>query len=679
MCFEIGAIAESKQHTFRLNACNEMVDIFVKQTYAIGFAFPAIGVIATVASSWFFKCNVYECCNDSKESRNVWIRYDDSTFKHLDLDMRKQLHGQPLVRRLVLKAVRSHWKDEQPVKPLVLSFHGWTGSGKNFVSDIIAERLFKKGKESRFVHRISGPERFPDEKLASVYKQQLMGIVSGNVSSCGRQLFIIDEVDKIPPGVIDGIKPFLDYKDQVNGVDYRKAIFIFLSNTGGKDITRVTYDFWKKGKSRDEITLKDIEPLMNSGAFNEMGGLQHSNLIRNNLIDYFIPFLPLEREHVKLCIRDYIVNKFGESRFVDENILEKIADEMEYFPPDLKLYSKSGCKKVHTKVSLIIDDDTENEKRIYAIGFALPLLSGITASGAGAWLYYQCTYTECCNNMQSGNRKWIRQDDETFKQFDRDLKIKLHGQHLVRSILTKDENPVKPLVLSFHGWTGSGKNFVANMIAERLFEKGKGSKFVHRISGPERFPDETLQQLMGIVSGNVSMCGRQLFIIDEVDKIPPGIIDGIKSFLDYNDHVNGVDYRKAIFIFISNTGGTEINRVMVDFYKRGINRRDVQMKNLTSLIEMGAFNEKGGFQHSSVVKNYVIDHFVPFLPLEREHVKLCIDDYIVNKFGESRFVDENILEKIADELEYFPPDLKLYSRSGCKKVHTKVPLFVNEN
>lgn len=29
-------------------------------------------------------------------------------------------------------------------------------------------------------------------------------------------------------GLIDAIKPFLDYYEQVDGVSYRKAIFIFL-------------------------------------------------------------------------------------------------------------------------------------------------------------------------------------------------------------------------------------------------------------------------------------------------------------------------------------------------------------------------------------------------------------------------------------------------------------------
>jgi len=41
-------------------------------------------------------------------------------------------------------------------------------------------------------------------------------------------MFIFDEVDKMPDGVLDAIKPYLDHHHDVHGVDYRRAIFIFL-------------------------------------------------------------------------------------------------------------------------------------------------------------------------------------------------------------------------------------------------------------------------------------------------------------------------------------------------------------------------------------------------------------------------------------------------------------------
>lgn len=52
--------------------------------------------------------------------------------------------------------------------------------------------------------------------------------IRGNVSACAKSVFIFDEMDKLHPGLIDAIKPFLDYYEQIDGVSYRRAIFIFL-------------------------------------------------------------------------------------------------------------------------------------------------------------------------------------------------------------------------------------------------------------------------------------------------------------------------------------------------------------------------------------------------------------------------------------------------------------------
>lgn len=61
-----------------------------------------------------------------------------------------------------------------------------------------------------------------------VNQDQLQLWIRGNVSACARSIFIFDEMDKMHAGLIDAIKPFLDYYDHLDGVSYQKAIFIFL-------------------------------------------------------------------------------------------------------------------------------------------------------------------------------------------------------------------------------------------------------------------------------------------------------------------------------------------------------------------------------------------------------------------------------------------------------------------
>ena len=89
------------------------------------------------------------------------------------------------------------------------------------------------------------------------------------------------------------------------------------------------------------------------------GGLWHSTLIAKDLISAFIPFLPLERKHIKLCIWDDLIAK-GYKKITTE-ILENVANEMRYLPKDTQIYSTSGCKRVSEKVDLIIEEELITE------------------------------------------------------------------------------------------------------------------------------------------------------------------------------------------------------------------------------------------------------------------------------------------------------------------------------
>jgi len=58
--------------------------------------------------------------------------------------------------------------------------------------------------------------------------------------------------------------------------------------------------------------------------------------------------------------------------------------------------------------------------------------------------------------------------------------------------------------------------------------------------------------------------------------------------------------------------------------KEGLTREETRLFHFESLVERGAFNVEGGFQNSEAIKSSLIDHFIPFLPLEKRHVELCI-------------------------------------------------------
>ena len=52
--------------------------------------------------------------------------------------------------------------------------------------------------------------------------------------------------------------------------------------------------------------------------------------------------------------------------------------------------------------------------------------------------------------------------------------------------------------------------------------------------------------LMDWIRSNVTLCERSVFVFDEVDKMPEGVLDAVKPFIDYHEHIDGVDYRYVI-------------------------------------------------------------------------------------------------------------------------------------
>ncbi|XP_013867820.1 torsin family 1 isoform X1 [Austrofundulus limnaeus] len=318
--------------------CSGMAEALepISTTIAVSMAAALTGFLASYQNIFY---HFHECC------RPEWISLNKTGLK-TDLD--EKLFGQHLASRIILRAVSGFMSNENPKKPLVLSLHGWTGTGKNFVSKLIAENVYKEGMHSSFVHVFTSTLHFPHPSLIATYKSELQQWIKGNVSSCERSMFIFDEMDKMHPGLIDCIKPYLDYYDKLDGVSYRKSIFIFLSNAGGESIVQTTLDFWKAGRIREEMELKDVETSLSLSVFNNnKSGFFHTSLIDKNLVDFFVPFLPLEYLHIVQCA---LAEMKARNLPPDMDVADQVAKDLVYFPKSERVFSVKGCKTIESKL-----------------------------------------------------------------------------------------------------------------------------------------------------------------------------------------------------------------------------------------------------------------------------------------------------------------------------------------
>ncbi|XP_029371801.1 torsin-1A-like [Echeneis naucrates] len=276
-------------------------------------------------------CNFNECC------RPDWIKY---TWTGLVKDLDDKVFGQHIASGIVLRAVDEFMSSENTKKPLVLSLHGLVGSGKNFVTQLIAQNIYTEGMKSKFVHLFSPTFHFPhpDSYLHS-YKFQLKKKIEEAITDCQRSMFIFDNVEMMHPEMIDVIEPYLGYFEKLDGVSTRKAIFIFISNAGADVIMNAALEFWKAGRKQNEINLTHLDGF-------------ESSLIERTLVDYFIPFLPKERKHVKQCIRALMKDRGQQP---DEDVVEKFANMLVYIPKSEGAFSVNGCKTIEVLLSNYYD------------------------------------------------------------------------------------------------------------------------------------------------------------------------------------------------------------------------------------------------------------------------------------------------------------------------------------
>ncbi|KAL7669862.1 hypothetical protein ACOME3_004809 [Neoechinorhynchus agilis] len=307
-----------------------------------------------------YSCRMYERCS------RPCIDFNHSG---LTMEFNQRLYGQPLVNDVVVKALESHFKSPTS-RALALAFHGPTGVGKSYVARMVANHLFYLGMESNFVHYFVASRDFPhsDEHHLAQYREIIDREIRQRLKRCRYGLFIFDEIDKMPIHLIDTITSFLDFNtdelrllSQNNAkIDFTRAVFIFLSNSGERTITNFTMNAWKRGIDRRLFTIKNLEKLLANSVFNEAGGLWHTELIQRDLLTFIIPFLPLERDHLKQCIVDYLLVRnythLFKSPAQQSNFILDVLDEIIFVPEKLHLFSSSGCKRVPQRVEYLIMD-----------------------------------------------------------------------------------------------------------------------------------------------------------------------------------------------------------------------------------------------------------------------------------------------------------------------------------
>lgn len=268
-------------------------------------------------------------------------------FQNLERNFDSFLFGQHIAKNVSMSALASYWEKSQRtnqshLKPVVFSFHGWTGVGKNFVTKIILNSLHVHRSKTFLV-----PMHFPSSNIPS-YAKDISKSIRNHIRYCRFNVFIFDEMDKAPPSLIKGLRSVLiSLKNKE--FDNQWVMFIFLSNSRGTEINNFLFSEISAGRKREDLTHEELHSVLLQNSEKEW----YYELHKENLIDVYIPFLPLNKMHIEQCVKQNLRYK---KVVPSADLLQKIIEDLSFFQPKGSpvQYSLTGCKRVSDKVDLHI-------------------------------------------------------------------------------------------------------------------------------------------------------------------------------------------------------------------------------------------------------------------------------------------------------------------------------------
>lgn len=315
-----------------------------------------------------------------------------------------------MAQDIVSEAVVNFLQNENPDRPLVLSFHGSSGTGKSLVSSMIGRHIYGTAMGSPYIHQFIPTLHFPSADRVLQYRSDLKRRVEKSLTACARSIFIFDEMEKMPPGVIDVLEPHLGPYHILFQTNYRKAIYIFISSAGEEIVNRIALESRRAGRDREEIQPDELEDSIADAVYNNKNsGFYHSRIITEKLITRFVPFLPLLRRHVERCAQRELCQR-GECQRKD--VASAVGGAMNYTPNDSKYFSSTGCKLVPAKVNLFLWGLQENLSRIWTRGGTTIEQSWVSVRYEETWCYYLCANefwwrinnTSCSGLFKSSNK-----------------------------------------------------------------------------------------------------------------------------------------------------------------------------------------------------------------------------------------------------------------------------------
>ena len=269
---------------------------------------------------------------------------------------------------------------------------------------------------------------------------------------------------------------------------------------------------------------------------------------------------------------------------------------------------------------------------------------------------YQCSH----NQSQAIDTQLIK----------RELSYNLFGQHLaaneiVSSMTSFTQSHSSPLlILLLCGWLGSGKTHTASLLSS-LLPVQANTHFI-TCSLPHT--------LHGISTKIVRSCGYSLLVLDDLDSADEDTLDMIEKLIISIHNEPDSKSNGTIIVATTSAGGLRVNKLLLEMFKNSVtSRRDsLTIENVLSVLDADMVTLTIPL-HKTLTDHNIPVRLVPFLPLTREHLRMCAFRLAM---GQGITISDMQVNKILDQVHYFSKELPIFSKTGCKQISAKIDLLM---
>ena len=280
--------------------------------------------------------------------------FNPNAISTINATFTSHLIAQDLATTTTLSLLSDHiTRIDSSEKALVLSFHGKTGTGKTYMSSLVARHLFlsASNEPSPHAHHFHGM-KYSAASRVEENAEQLYDTVVTAIAHCPYSLFVFEEIHYMHPDVISRLLPLFSYHARHDQLSLTHATYIFTSNIGGAAIQKAAFDAEKQHIARHDIAYPQLLSHI-TASFTATPQLQllHSHAV----INHYIAFFPLFKSHVRQCTaleleerRAAMIREGQVYELVwDEAVLAYVASQLSYIGP----VSVAGCKGVKDAVT----------------------------------------------------------------------------------------------------------------------------------------------------------------------------------------------------------------------------------------------------------------------------------------------------------------------------------------